>query len=294
MRRDTTTMTDHNQPPRCTCDPELLDVGKPNSECRLHGSDANRHPHYRDVAARKTEKVRTGNESEPCICLPHSPLIRPGCKADTHPFTAESRAHRDPLSQAEQPGGPTTSMPRPAPGEKFTGTLPGPVCHVAFCDIREPHEHHGSPECDDKPCDPRTNPMTAEWSTTYSGEGTGNIGIEVPDDGTFASDMKWAEAVDCGLGAAVPQPREVVLDTAKSLICGDRQASYGDATESFSRLARLWSEVIGVDIMPEQVALCLTLLKVSRLVASPDHADSWVDICGYAALGGEIAQRGDR
>ena len=36
-----------------------------------------------------------------------------------------------------------------------------------------------------------------------------------------------------------------------------------------------------------QVYLCLNQLKVSRLIETPTHADSWVDIAGYAALGGE-------
>lgn len=99
------------------------------------------------------------------------------------------------------------------------------------------------------------------------------------------------EALDPSDPASYQQPREQVLTTAASLICGDRQASYGDATESFARLARLWTEVLGTAVTPEQVALCLVQLKVSRLVVSPTHEDSWVDIAGYAALGGEIAQR---
>ena len=29
------------------------------------------------------------------------------------------------------------------------------VCHVAWCDIAEAHDHHGYPECAGKSCDPR-------------------------------------------------------------------------------------------------------------------------------------------
>lgn len=95
--------------------------------------------------------------------------------------------------------------------------------------------------------------------------------------------------VNTGLPLAEPLPREAILDTAKGLICGDRQQSYGDALSSFERLGRLWTEVIGTEVTAEQVALCLVLLKLSRLTTSPNHADSWVDLAGYAALGGEIA-----
>jgi hypothetical protein len=28
-------------------------------------------------------------------------------------------------------------------------------------------------------------------------------------------------------------------------------------------------------------------VKLSRLIETPGHEDSWLDICGYSALGGE-------
>lgn len=89
-----------------------------------------------------------------------------------------------------------------------------------------------------------------------------------------------------------PPHRETTLDTAANLISGQRHKDYGDAAENFQRVAELWQPVLGVEITPEQVALCLTQLKVARLITSPTHQDSWVDACGYLALGSEIAQRG--
>jgi len=86
--------------------------------------------------------------------------------------------------------------------------------------------------------------------------------------------------------------RDDILTTAESLINGQRAKDYGDAAENFQRIADLWRPVLGVDISPEQVALCLTQLKVSRLITSPSHQDSWIDACGYLALGGEISGRG--
>jgi hypothetical protein len=83
--------------------------------------------------------------------------------------------------------------------------------------------------------------------------------------------------------------REQILTTAESLINGQRAKDYGDAAENFQRIANLWHPILGIDISPEQVALCLVQLKVSRLITSPSHEDSWVDACGYLALGGEIA-----
>ena len=101
---------------------------------------------------------------------------------------------------------------------------------------------------------------------------------------------------ECGCDDKRPDPwapklREQVLDAAKTLLVGQRAADYGDAVESFNRLALLWSAVLDHNVTPEQVALCLLQLKVSRLCVTPTHQDSWIDAAGYAALGAEIAAR---
>jgi hypothetical protein len=83
--------------------------------------------------------------------------------------------------------------------------------------------------------------------------------------------------------------RDEILTTAEQLINGPRAKDYGDAAENFQRIADLWRPVLGADVTPEQVALCLAQLKIARLISSPAHEDSWVDACGYLALGGEIA-----
>src|SRR6184192_1196830 len=81
--------------------------------------------------------------------------------------------------------------------------------------------------------------------------------------------------------------RDHILNTAKRLISGDRQRDYGDARTDFTRTGKLWAAVQGIaEVTPEQVALCMMLVKVGRLCETPGHLDSWVDVCGYAALGG--------
>lgn len=85
-------------------------------------------------------------------------------------------------------------------------------------------------------------------------------------------------------------------DRAKGIIGGggQRRQDYGDALDSFEAIAKLWSVVLGVDVTAEQVALCQAMLKMGRLLNTPNHEDSWVDIIGYAALGGDIAMRPGR
>ena len=85
--------------------------------------------------------------------------------------------------------------------------------------------------------------------------------------------------------------REQILDKAKTLISGDRAKDYGDAYLNHKRIAELWSPILDKDITVEQVYACMIAVKLSRLIETPDHEDSWIDICGYAALGGEKNER---
>ena len=81
-----------------------------------------------------------------------------------------------------------------------------------------------------------------------------------------------------------------LLRTAAATVAGDRQDDYGDAQASHERIAALWSAFLGVEILPWQVDVLMILMKCSRLVTCPDKADTWVDIAGYAALGGTLAK----
>jgi len=68
----------------------------------------------------------------------------------------------------------------------------------------------------------------------------------------------------------------------------ERGENYGDVRENHQRIANLWSVVFGHSVTPEQVVLAMTCLKIARLIETPDHEDSWVDICGYGACGAEV------
>ncbi len=86
--------------------------------------------------------------------------------------------------------------------------------------------------------------------------------------------------------------RDKLLDEAKNLVNGPRAKDYGDAYENHERVAQLWSTILGQDVSVSQVYQCLMALKLARLIVSPTHTDSWVDIAGYASLGGEIDGKG--
>lgn len=87
-----------------------------------------------------------------------------------------------------------------------------------------------------------------------------------------------------------PYPvRNRTLDTAKMLIGGDRRETYGSAESNFTNTGKLWEQVLGVPVTATQVAMCMALVKISRLNNTPTHEDSWIDAVGYLALGAECA-----
>jgi hypothetical protein len=81
--------------------------------------------------------------------------------------------------------------------------------------------------------------------------------------------------------------REALLLEAARIITGDRNTSYDEPFVNFQIIARLWSEYLGANISVHDVAVLNILQKVSRIMASPDKRDHWVDIAGYAACGYE-------
>ena len=83
--------------------------------------------------------------------------------------------------------------------------------------------------------------------------------------------------------------RTEILREAERLTSDDRNKNYGDPLVNHQRIATIWSVLLGQDITPSQVALCLVGVKLARLVETPDHLDSFVDGAAYFAIAGEIA-----
>lgn len=75
---------------------------------------------------------------------------------------------------------------------------------------------------------------------------------------------------------------------ATALITGPRRESYGPVRESFERDALVWSQILGVEVTPRQVALCMIGLKLLR-EANKASRDNRVDLAGYTALLEELS-----
>jgi hypothetical protein len=74
---------------------------------------------------------------------------------------------------------------------------------------------------------------------------------------------------------------KTIADEALAAVTGPRQRDYAHPKVNFQRIADLWSPVLGIDVTPEQVALCMIQVKVARLMNRYTR-DSVVDILGYA------------
>ena len=82
--------------------------------------------------------------------------------------------------------------------------------------------------------------------------------------------------------------REDFLRRAKA-ISDVRDIEYGTPNVSMLRIAKLWSAYLGYSIDPHEVAICMLLLKVSRISDSAEHKDSYYDLINYATISGELA-----
>ena len=80
------------------------------------------------------------------------------------------------------------------------------------------------------------------------------------------------------------------LDEANNLINGARNKAHGDPLENHQRIAGIWSVILGVEISAYQASLMMVGLKLARASYAPID-DTFIDMCGYAALSGEISHR---
>ena len=81
-----------------------------------------------------------------------------------------------------------------------------------------------------------------------------------------------------------------ILDEASSILRGYRNSEYGPPEHSFDAIARLWSAYLDSDISPREVGVMMALLKIARSIHAPGKRDNYVDLAGYAALAGGIAE----
>jgi hypothetical protein len=91
--------------------------------------------------------------------------------------------------------------------------------------------------------------------------------------------------------------KPTILDEAAEAVDSDREAIYGHPADDFRRVTNA-ARVIGLyptsfqaDTPELHHALYMILVKIARLVNTPDHHDSIVDIAGYARTYEKVLER---
>lgn len=105
--------------------------------------------------------------------------------------------------------------------------------------------------------------------------------------------------------------REEILNEAMKCVCGQREQDYGTPESNFQLIADLWNAYLklndheygyleapinarrefvkkDISISATDVAMMMSLMKIARIKNGGGTGDSFVDLAGYAACGGEI------
>ena len=84
--------------------------------------------------------------------------------------------------------------------------------------------------------------------------------------------------------------RKQILDRAIECVTGEREQDYGSPESNFLLIARLWTAYCGFGFSAKDVAMMMSLLKIARIKNGGGSGDSYVDLAGYAACAGEVAE----
>lgn len=96
------------------------------------------------------------------------------------------------------------------------------------------------------------------------------------------------------LPGKTPLLKETIFEEAQRIVYGDREKVYGDPGKNIRAIAALWNVYLrekypeDIQVRPlineNDVCAMMRLLKEARLMNTPSHRDSLVDICGYAGV----------
>lgn len=75
------------------------------------------------------------------------------------------------------------------------------------------------------------------------------------------------------------------FDALYATVTADRRDVYGDPQDTYRRVSALRAVVQECPDPQIREILGMIATKVARLVQTPEHLDSWVDVAGYARCG---------
>ena len=81
--------------------------------------------------------------------------------------------------------------------------------------------------------------------------------------------------------------KDILTDAADTIT--ERGATHGSYDLTMLRTAKLWSDFLERELDPTDVAVCMALVKLARIMETRINDDSWLDAIGYFAIGAELA-----
>ena len=94
------------------------------------------------------------------------------------------------------------------------------------------------------------------------------------------------------------EPEQLETEDDCTYGCGEREQDYGTPEDNFETIAEFWETYLSracvdedssVYIDATDVAMMMALLKIARIAGGSGTRDSFIDLAGYAACGGECA-----
>lgn len=73
-------------------------------------------------------------------------------------------------------------------------------------------------------------------------------------------------------------------------VADSRKEAHGEATDSLELIAGLWSEYLGIEIAPHEVAEMMIILKIARSKNGQPTMEHYEDIQGYAHIANEATK----
>ena len=147
--------------------------------------------------------------------------------------------------------------------------------------------------CSECPINGRGNCST--WVNSNPYEAARLMGYEVVEENQPEPEAKADHE------RANAMKREEILQKAKECVCGQRGQDYGKAENNFETIGLMWGVYLNAAhpeytktfpinlIKAKDVAVMMALLKIARIATGTGTEDSFIDLAGYAACGGEIA-----
>ena len=82
--------------------------------------------------------------------------------------------------------------------------------------------------------------------------------------------------------------KDILTDAGDTI--SDRGQTHGHYDLTMLRTAKLWTDFLEREIDPMDVAICMALVKLARIMESRGgHHDNFLDACAYMAISGELA-----